>query len=120
MLRVRSNMPLWWFKPLWDLSPGGREEKRLINRMYSFTKSVIADRIKEFRSLPQEEMEQIKEEYNSGKVKRKLAFLDTLIYAMDVKKAGYQAELSLTPVDRRLKTTLSTFYQKVDESVPLG
>ena len=27
-----------------------------------------------------------KNEYNSGKVKRKLAFLDTLIYAMDVQK----------------------------------
>ena len=87
MLRVRSNMPLWWFKSLWDLSPGGREEKRLIKRMYSFTKGVIADRIKEFRSLPKDELDQIKEEYNSGKVKRKLAFLDTLIYAMDVKQA---------------------------------
>lgn len=86
LLRVRSNNPIFWFKTIWDWTIPGIKQHRLIQRMYKFTKTIISKRIDEFRSLDAEEMEEIKNEYNSGKIKRKLAFLDTLIYAMDVKK----------------------------------
>ena len=75
VLRIRSNNPLYWFYPIWYLSPSGFYERKLINRMHQFTKELINNRIKQFRNLDQSEIEEMKNQYSKGQVKRKLAFL---------------------------------------------
>ena len=61
LLRVRANNPIYWFKSVWDWSIPGNKQHRLIKRMYSFTKTIIAKRIEEFRGLGAEEMAEMKE-----------------------------------------------------------
>lgn len=84
-LRIRANNPVYWYEFIWRLTPAGRREQRLISRMNKFTRDIILKRIEEFRKLSQAEVNEINDQYAAGKIKRKLAFLDTLIFAMDMK-----------------------------------
>ena len=52
--------------------------------MRKFTDKIVTDRITEFRKLSKDEISDMQENFGRGKVKRQMAFLDTLIYAMDV------------------------------------
>lgn len=54
--------------------------------MHSFTDRIVDDRITDFRKMTRDEMDDMAENFGRGKVKRQMAFLDTLIYAMDVAK----------------------------------
>jgi len=85
-LRVRANNPVLWTKIIYDLSPFGWQQQKLIRRMHKFTEKIIERRIADFRQMSAEEITDMAENYGRGKVKRQMAFLDTLIYSMDIAK----------------------------------
>ena len=54
--------------------------------MHKFTEKIIERRIADFRQMSADEITDMAENYGRGKVKRQMAFLDTLIYSMDIAK----------------------------------
>jgi len=84
MLRVRSLNPIIWSDLIFNLSPYGWHQKKLNQRMHAFTDKIVDNKIAEFRQLSKEDIQDISENYGRGKIKRQLAFLDTLIFAMDI------------------------------------
>jgi len=81
-LRVRANNPLLWFENLFfKLTPEGRKQLKIIKRLHKFTDAILDTRVKMFKNLNKEEIQEIKESYEAGKIKRSLPFLDNLLYS---------------------------------------
>ena len=86
LMMIRSYNPLYWNTFIWNLTSHGRLEKKLIDRMHKFTHELIRDRLEEYHGLSSQEIEDMGNQYASGKVKRKLALLDTMMFALDQKE----------------------------------
>ena len=82
----RAFNPLYWVNFIWNLTSHGREEKIVIGRMHKFTREIIHNRLEKYRGMSSHEIEDINSQYASGKVKRKLALLDTMMFALDQKE----------------------------------
>ena len=54
--------------------------------MHKFTREIIHNRLEKYRGMSSQEIEDINSQYASGKVKRKLALLDTMMFALDQKE----------------------------------
>jgi len=78
-----------WYDQLFSQTPTGKRSKLLVSRLHEFSNKIIEKRIAEFRKLSKTELEEMGSSYASGKVKRELAFLDTLLYAMEVTKGRF-------------------------------
>jgi len=85
----RSMNPAYWNSFIWYLTSHGRKEKKIIGRMHKFTHELIRNRLDEYRGMSSEEIEDISNQYSSGKVKRKLALLDTMMFALDQKESTF-------------------------------
>ena len=83
---IRAYNPLYWNNFIWNLTSHGRFQKKLIDRMHKFTHQLIRSRLEEYRGMSSQEIEDISNQYSSGKVKRKLALLDTMMFALDQKE----------------------------------
>ena len=66
-LRVRANNPVLWTKIIYDLSPFGWQQQKLIRRMHKFTEKIIERRIADFRQMSAEEITDMAENYGRGK-----------------------------------------------------
>ena len=82
----RAFNPLYWVNFIWNLTSHGREEKIVIGRMHKFTREIIHNRLEKYRGMSSHEIEDINSQYASGKVKRKLALLDTMMFALEQKE----------------------------------
>ena len=98
ILHIRGQNPLFLNKFIFDLSSTGKRHQELITRMHTFSHEIIKNRTDEFRQMSKSELEDMNNNYSSGKVKRQLAFLDTLLYAMDV-----SSEIDLTGVHEEVE-----------------
>ena len=85
-MMIRSYNPVYWNGFIWNLTSYGREQKNIIGRMHTFTHALIHNRLEEYRGMSSQEIEDISSQYASGKVKRKLALLDTMMFALDQKE----------------------------------
>ena len=85
-MMIRSYNPVYWRSVIWNLTSHGREANKVIGRMHKFTREIIHNRLEEYRGMSSQEIEDISNQYASGKVKRKLALLDTMIFALDQKE----------------------------------
>ena len=86
LMMIRSYNPLYWNTFIWNLTSHGRLEKTLISRMHKFTHELIRNRLEEYRGMSSLEIEDISNQYSSGKIKRKLALLDTMMFALGQKE----------------------------------
>lgn len=84
---IRAYNPLYWNTFIWNLTSHGRLENKLIRRMHKFTHEIIRHRLEEYRGMSSQEIEDLSNQYSSGKVKRKLALLDTMMFALDQKES---------------------------------
>ena len=82
----RNHNPLYWNEFIWNLTSHGRLQKNVIARLHKFTHGLIYNRLEEYRGMSSKEIEDISSQYSSGKVKRKLALLDTMMFALDQKE----------------------------------
>jgi cytochrome P450 len=81
-LRVRSNNPLFWFENFFFyFTPEGWNQRNIIKRLHKFTDAILEKRVKMFKNLNKEEIQEIKESFEAGKIKRSLPFLDNLLYS---------------------------------------
>ena len=87
-MMIRSYNPVYWNSFIWNLTSHGRLEKELIDRMHKFTHELIRDRLEEYHGLSSQEIQDMSNQYASGKVKRKLALLDTMMFALDQQELG--------------------------------
>ena len=85
-MMIRSYNPVYWNSFIWNLTSHGRLEKELIDRMHKFTHELIRDRLEEYHGLSSQEIKDISNKYAPGKVKRKLALLDTMMFALEQKE----------------------------------
>ena len=85
-MMIRSYNPVYWNSFIWNLTSHGRLEKELIDRMHKFTHELIRDRLEEYHGLSAQEIKDMSNQFASGKVKRKLALLDTMMFALDQKE----------------------------------
>ena len=85
-MMIRTYNPVYWRSVIWNLTSHGREAKKVIGRMHKFTREIIHNRLEEYRGMSSQEIEDISNQYASGKVKRKLALLDTMMFALDQKE----------------------------------
>ena len=85
-MMIRSYNPVYWNSFIWNLTSHGRLEKELIDRMHKFTHELIRDRLEEYHGLSSQEIQDMSNQYASGKVKRKLALLDTMMFALEQKE----------------------------------
>ena len=53
----------------------------IIKRLHKFTDAILEKRVKMFKNLNKEEIQEIKESFEAGKIKRSLPFLDNLLYS---------------------------------------
>ena len=86
LIMKRSYFPPYWNTFIWNLTSHGRMQKKLIDRMHKFTHELIRNRLDEYRGMSSQEIEDISNQYSSGKVKRRLALLDTMMFALDQKE----------------------------------
>ena len=86
LMMIRTYNPLYWNEFIWNLTSHGRQQKTLLARMQKFTHGLIRNRLEEYRGMSSQEIEDISNQYSSGKVKRKLALLDTMMFALDQKE----------------------------------
>jgi len=85
-MMIRSYNPVYWNGFIWNLTSYGRQQKKIIGRMHKFTHALIHNRLEEYRGMSSQEIEDMSSQYASGKVKRKLALLDTMMFALDQKE----------------------------------
>ena len=93
LMVIRSYNPVYWNTFIWNLTSHGRSQKKVISRMHKFTHGLIRNRLEEYRDMSSQEIEDMSNQYSSGKVKRKLALLDTMMFALDQKESTAPSDI---------------------------
>ena len=82
LMMVRSYNPFYLNIFIWNLTYHSRLVKKLIGRMHKFTHGLVRNRMEEYRGLSWKEIEDINNQYSSGKIRRRLALLVTMMFAL--------------------------------------
>ena len=93
LVMKRTYNPLYWPDFVWNLTSNGQSQKKVIDRMHKFTHGLIRNRLEEYHNMSSQQIKDISSQYSSGMIKRKLALLDTMIFALDQKEMTLQHKL---------------------------